>query len=184
MPKPPAPNEWDQLVLKMGTLALAVGYLEMAIITMVCRILNQSEEEIRIYDNQQWCRKFTEVAPTDWPDGQRADLAKRLKKIRQLYARRNRMIHAALAVVSDGSVAGAPAGSIIDLRTYGIGFTARKGNMWTIGILGKRFHLHEIDRLIADIHKARLGLVPFMTLVDKIKHPAKPLPIPRLGQRL
>jgi hypothetical protein len=184
MPKPPAPDEWDQLVVKMGTLTLAVGYLEMAIIAMVCRLLSQTEEEIGIYDNQKWCQKFIEVTPASWSDDQRADLAKRLKKIRQLYARRNRMIHAALGVVSDGSVSGVPGGSVVNLRTYGIGFTARKGNTWTIGILGKRFHLHEIDRLIADIHKARLGLATFMELVDKIERPAKPLPMPKLGQRL
>jgi hypothetical protein len=184
MSKPPASDEWDQLVVKMGTLTLAVGYLEMAIISMVCRILGQTEEEIGIHDNQKWCQKFTKVAPENWSDDQRADVAKRLKKIRQLYTRRNRMIHAALGVVGDGSVAGVPAGSVIDLRTYGIGFTARKDNTWTIGILGKRFHLHEIDRLIADIHNARLGLVPFMELVDKINHPAKPFPMPKLGQRL
>ena len=121
MPKPPAADEWDQLVVKMGTLTLAVGYLEMAIISMVCRILGQTEKEIGIHDNQQWCQKFTKVAPANWSDDQRADLAKRLKKIRQLYTRRNRMIHAALGVAGDGSVTGVPAGSVIDLRTYGIG---------------------------------------------------------------
>ncbi len=184
MPKPPAPDEWDQLVVKIGTLTLAVGTLEMAIIAMVCRILGQTEEEIGIYDNQRWCLKFIEVAPSNWPADQRADLAKRLKKIRQLYARRNRMIHAALGVAGDGSIAGVPAGSVIDLRTYGIGYTARKGNTWTIGIVGKRLHLHDIDRLTTDILNARLGLVPFMELVDKIKHPAKPLPLPKLGKRL
>jgi hypothetical protein len=184
MTKPPAPDEWDQLVVKMGTLTLAVGILEMAIIALVCRILGQTEEEIGIRNNQQWCLKLAKVAPAYWSDDPRADLAKRLTEIRGLYKSRNQMIHAALGIAGDGSVAGAPAGSVIDLRTYGIGFTARKGNTWTIGILGKRFHLHEIDRLIADIHKARLGLVPFMQLVDEIKHPAKPLPLPKLGQRL
>lgn len=64
---------------------------------------------------------------------------------------------------------------------FGIGFTERRGNTWTIGVLGKRLHLHEIDELIQDIHNARLGLVPYMDLVDKINHPAK-LPKARTGQ--
>ena len=105
MSKQPAPDEWDQLVVKMGTLTLAVGALEMAIIVMVCRILDQTEEEIGIYSNDRWCQKFNEVAPASWPDEQRKDLAKRLKKIRNLYIRRNRMIHTALGVVGDSSIA-------------------------------------------------------------------------------
>jgi hypothetical protein len=184
MPKPPAPDEWDQLVVKIGTLTLTTGTLEMAIISMVCRIAGQTEEEIGIHDNNLWCKKFLEVAPPLWSNQQREDLAKRLKKIRQLYVRRNRMIHAALGVVSDGSVTGVPAGSVVDLRTYGIGFTSRKGNTWTIGFVGKRLHLHEIDRLTNDIHAARLGLVPYMELVDKIRHPAKPFPMPKVGKPL
>jgi hypothetical protein len=184
MPKPPAPDEWDQLVVKMGTLTLATGTLEMAIIEMVCRILGQSEEEIGIRDNNLWCQKFIEVAPASWSDDERKDLAKRLKKIRGLYLRRNRMIHAALGIAGDGSIHGVPKGSVIDLRTYGIGFTRRKGDTYTLGIMGKRLHLHEIDRLTKDIHEARVGLVPFMELVDKIKHSAKPFPMPNLGKPL
>lgn len=179
-----SPDEWGQLVAKMGTLALTVGVLEMAIISMVCRILGQAEEEVGIRKNSQWCEKFIEVVPTSWSTEERIDLAKRLKKIRRLYGRRNRLIHAALALASDGSIAGVPAGSVIDLRTYGVGFTSRKGNTWTIGIVGKRLHLHEIDRLTADVHRARLGLVPYMELVDTIKHPAKPFPMPKLGKRI
>src|SRR5689334_13985907 len=106
MPKPPAPDEWNQLVTKMGTLTLAVGALEMAIIVLVCRILGQTEEEVGIRSNDLWCQKFNEVAPASWPAEQRKDLAKRLKKIRNLYIRRNRMIHTALGVVSDSSIAG------------------------------------------------------------------------------
>jgi hypothetical protein len=45
-------------------------------------------------------------------------------------------------------------------------------------------HLHEIDRLTADIDDARIGLIPFMKLVNKIKHPAKPFPMPTVGMRL
>jgi hypothetical protein len=55
MAKAPAPDEWDQLVVKMGTLTLAAGTLEMAIIVMVCRILGQTGEKIAIYDNNLWC---------------------------------------------------------------------------------------------------------------------------------
>ncbi len=184
MPKSPAANEWDQLVVKIGALALAAGALEMAIIAMVCQILGQTEEEIGIYSNDLWCQKFHEVVPKLWSDEKRKDLARRLKKIRQLYVRRNRMIHAALALAGDGSIAGVPAGSIIDLRTYGVGFTSKKGDTFTFGFVGKRVHLHEIDRLTADIHKARVGLSPFMELVDEIRHPAKPFSIPKLGARL
>ncbi len=183
-PKLPAPDEWDQLIYKMGTLTLAVGALEMAIISMVCHILNQSEKKVGIRSNSGWCRKFNEVAPTSWSDSEREDLAKRLRKIRRLYGRRNRLIHAAFGVVTDGSISGAPVGSVIDLRTFGMGFTKRTGNTWTIGVVGKRLHLHEIDQLTEDIHEVRRELVPYMELVDKIKHPAKPFPMPALGKRL
>ena len=182
MPKPPAPDEWDQLVVKMGTLTLAVGALEMTTITMVCCVLGKGEDEIGIYDNNLWCQKLNEVAPVTWSDEERNDLAEQLKKIRRLYGRRNRMIHAALGVVSDDSIRGVPAGSVIDLRTYGLGLTSRKGNVWTIGAVGKRFHLDEIDRLTMDVHEARLGLLPHMKLVDKIEHPPKRLTTPKLGK--
>jgi hypothetical protein len=94
------------------------------------------------------------------------------------------MIHAALGVVSHGFIPGVPKGSIIDLRSYGIGFSSRKGNTWTIGHVGKRVHLREIDRLTEDVHKARVGLSPFMELVDKIKHPSRPFPLPEVGKKL
>jgi hypothetical protein len=137
MPKPPAPDEWDQLVVKMGTLTLAAGALEMAIIQMVCRILGQAEEEVGIRDNNLWCQRFLAVAPASWSDAERKDLAKRLKKIRALYLRRNRMIHAALGIAGEGSIHGVSKGGVIDLRTYGIGWTKRKGNTFTLGDHGK-----------------------------------------------
>jgi hypothetical protein len=177
-------NEWDQLVAKIGALTLAAGYLEMAIIAMVCRILGKSEDEVGIRSNRKWCEKFQEVAPCSWSDAQKKDLSKRLKTIRNLYLRRNRMIHAALGLVSDGSISGVPPGSIIDLRTYGLGFSKRKGNIWTIGVIGKQFHLQEVDKLVEELHKARVGLSPYMDLVDKIKHPPKPFPMPKLGKLL
>jgi hypothetical protein len=40
------------------------------------------------------------------------------------------------------------------------------------------------DELTENILAARLGLVPYMELADKIKHPAKPFPLPVLGKRL
>jgi hypothetical protein len=94
------------------------------------------------------------------------------------------MIHAAVGLAIDGSISGVSEGGIVDLRTYGIGFSEKQGNTWTIGVIGKQLHLHEIDELIQDIHSARLGLVPYMELVDQIKHPAKPFPTPELGKLL
>lgn len=128
MPKPPATNEWDQLVTKIGKLALAAGYLEMAIITMVCRILGKTEDEVGIRSNNLWCQKFEEITPPSWSGGQKKDLSKRLKKIRNLYLRRNRVIHGALGIANDGSISSVPKGSIVDLRTYGVGFSKRQGN--------------------------------------------------------
>ena len=177
-------DEWDQLVVKMGRLALAVGYLEVAVIGMVCRILGQHEEEVGIWSNHEWCKKLNEIAPADWADDTKKDLEKRLSLVRQLYRKRNKLIHAALGIAGDNSISGVPAGSVINLRTYGIGFTKREGNTWTIGTLGERIDLQELDALIEEIHDARLGFVPFMELVDKIRHPAKQFPMPEVGKRL
>jgi hypothetical protein len=105
-------------------------------------------------------------------------------KIRQLYLRRNNLIHAALGVAGHDFITGVPAGSVINLRTCGFGFTEQKGDTWTIGYVGKRIHLEDIDLLTADIHNARLSLVPYMELVDKIKHPPRALPMPEVGKRL
>ncbi len=182
MPKLPTTNEWDQLVVKIGTLAIETGYLEMAIIAMVCRILGKTEDELGIFSNDKWCRKLQEVCPPLWSDVDRNDLPKRLKKIRKLYTQRNRLIHTALGTASDGSISGVPSGGVVDLRTFGIGFTGKKGNTWTIGLVGKRVHLHEIDKLTEAIHKARVELGPYMELVDKIKHPPKPFPPPERGK--
>lgn len=178
----PLPNEWDRLVVKMGALTLAVGVLEMAIITMVCRILGQTEDEIGHLSNREWCKKLIEVAPTSWSDDERADLKRRLEEIRELYRGRNQLIHAALGLAGDGSIAGVPAGSVVDLRTYGVGFTSQKGNTFTIGIVGKRVDLDEIDRLTADVQKARIGLRPYMDLVDKIRHASKMFPMTPVGK--
>jgi hypothetical protein len=187
MTEPPAADEWDRLIVKMGKLTLAAGYLEVAIIAIVSSVLGRSEEEIsggKWRSNKWWCDKLNEVAPVSWATATEPSLAERLSKIRSLYNRRNRMIHAALGRVGDNSIAGVPAGSVIDLRSYGIGFTSQSGNTWTIGIVGKRRELHEIDDLTEQIHSARRSLVPYMDLADKIKHPAKPFPLPEVGKRL
>jgi len=185
MSEPIGTNEWDRLVVKIGTLALAAGCLEMAIIAMVCRILGKSEDEISAASKQKWlsnaawCRKFLSVLPPSWSEAEKADLEKRLSEIRGLYRRRNKLIHAALGIVSDGSIPGVPPGGIVDLRTFGFGFTERKGDTWTIGLVGERVHLHAIDELTDSIHKARVGLAPYMELVDQIK-PSSSL-APELG---
>jgi hypothetical protein len=183
VPKPQVPNEWDQLVVKIGTLALAVGHLEVAIIMMVCHILGKTEEQIGIQTNSSWCKKLNEVAPEFWSDEQRSDLARRLSHIRSLYRRRNKLIHSAIGIVNDDSVVGVPAGSAIDMRTYGIGFTKQEGNTFTFGVVAERVNLDEIDSLCNDVRQARVDLVPYMELVDQIKHPAKPFPLPVLGKR-
>jgi hypothetical protein len=182
-----AVNEWDQLVIKMGKLTLAAAYLEIAIITIVCGILGESEEEItngKWPTNKWWCDKLNTVAPASWSTADKQLLATCLSNIRDLYLRRNRMIHAALGIAADGSVPSVPPGSVIDLRTYGLGFSSNEGNKWTIGVVGKRVELREFDELTEKIRAARLSLVPFMELVDKIKHPARPFPLPELGKRL
>lgn len=63
MTSPPALDEWDQLVIKMGTLTLAVGNLEMAIIAMVCGILGQTERELGKLSNSEWCKRLIRSAP-------------------------------------------------------------------------------------------------------------------------
>ena len=61
-----------------------------------------------------------------------------LAHIRGLYRRRNELIHTALATAGDNSIPGVPSGAIIDLRSYGVGFTKREGDTWTIGLMAKR----------------------------------------------
>jgi hypothetical protein len=169
----PVVNEWDQLVMRMGKLTLAAGYLEMAIIAIVCRILCQSEEQIakdKWRTNKWWCKKLDEVAPAAWDKDL---LTKCMCNIREVYGQRNRMVHAALGVTGDDSVPGVPPGSPIDLRTYKVGFRSNEDNKRIFGIVGKRVEVREFDELTEKIHAARLSLVPFMELADKISHPPK-----------
>src|ERR1019366_6762392 len=105
--------EWDQLVMRMGRLAIATGYLEMAIITMVCRILDRTEDELRIWSNDGWCKKLRQVCPPSWSETEKADLSQQLEVIRTLYRQRSKLIHTALGTVSDGAIPGVPPGSIV-----------------------------------------------------------------------
>jgi len=48
----------------------------------------------------------------------------------------------------------------------------RQGTTWDHWSGGKRLHLPEMDDLIPRIDdKTRVGLSPYMDLMDKIKHP-------------
>src|SRR5262249_36372133 len=134
--------------------------------------------------NRWWCEKLLNVAPPSWVTTTEPPLGARLAHVRELYRRRNGTIHSALGLAADNSIAGVPAGSVVDLRSYGIGFTSQRGNTWTIGIVGNRIRPQDIDDLTEQIHAARRDLVPFMALADEIKHPAKPFPMPELGKRL
>jgi hypothetical protein len=172
MSEPSRSDVWEKLTVKVGELALAAGFLEMAIIAIVCRILNKTEEELKISSNSAWCRKLLDVRPMTWSEDERNQLEFRIRHIRHLYSRRNKLIHAGLALVSDDSVHGVPPGSIIDLRTYGLGVTGRTPNSVTVGVVAKQVKLDEISSLARALHDARLSLVPYMDLADQIKHPA------------
>jgi hypothetical protein len=169
-------DEWDQFVYKIGLLTLAMGTLEAAIMAMHCKATNQREADLesRLNKAQRDGLKRA-VESLDWPDYKKADLARRLSDIAALDKRRNNFIHIAAARVADNSIAGVPAGSVIDGRTYGLGVTSSDGTSWTIGVVAKRIDLTDIDKLFAEINEARLGLVPYMELVDAIKHPPTPL---------
>jgi hypothetical protein len=94
------------------------------------------------------------------------------------------VIHAAAGLVADSSIAGVPPGSVIDLRTYGLGFKPIDDRTWAIVPVGSRIELAEIDALTQEIHAARRSLVPYMELADKIQHPPKPFPFPTPGALL
>jgi hypothetical protein len=99
-----------------------------------------------------------------------------------LAKRRNPFIHAAAGIVSDNSIPGIPAGSVIDLRTYGMGFTSWDGESANIGYVAKKIDFEGMDKLIADIHQAQIGFTPYMELVDKIEHPAREFAEPAEGK--
>jgi hypothetical protein len=179
-------SEWDQLVNAMGKLTLAAGTLEMAVIAIVCRVVGKTEEEVggigKWRSNKWWCDELNKVASNSWPAEERQALPGRLENVRAVYRRRNRLIHAAVGQVADGSIAGVSAGSAIDLRTYGFGFKPIGENAWAIVKVGNRIGPEEIDKLTEEIQAARLSLVPYMKLADQIMHPPKPFPFPVPGK--
>jgi hypothetical protein len=166
------PNEWNRLIAKIGLLTLTAGLLEAAITAMHCKATGKSDAEFkgrqRLNGPQRDGLKKA-VKSLDWPDNKKAELMTRLSDIAALDMRRNAFIHLAAGIVSNNSLHGVPAGSVIDLRTFGIGVTTEG----TIGLVATKIDLDEIDRLIDDINHARVGLGPYMELVDKIRHPAK-----------
>ena len=123
-------------------------------------------------------KDFEKVAPAAWD---KQLLANCLSNIRNVYKHRSRIVHAALGITADDFVTDAPRGSVIDLRTYGFGYRFDEDNKRIFGIVGKRVNLNEFDELTQKIHAARLSLVPFMELADKIKHSPKPFPLPASG---
>jgi hypothetical protein len=172
-------NEWDRLVAKIGLLTLTAGLLEAAVMAMHCMETNQSEADFKPHQRLNGPQRdgLKRAAKSlDWPDDKKADLTKRLSEIAALDQRRNVLIHLAAGFVSDNSIHDIPAGSIVDLRTVRFGVTKKEntsdgGTSWTIGVVAKKLDMNEIDKLIDDLQQARLGLVPYMELVDRITHP-------------
>jgi hypothetical protein len=158
-------------------LTLTAGLLEAAIMAMHCTATDQSEAEFKPRQRLNYYQREglnEAVKALNWPDDKKTDLRNRLCAIAALDTRRNALIHLAAGFVSNNSIHGIPAGSVIDLRTYGFGgISIRKGRSWTIDPVATKIDLNETDKLIEDIQQARLGLVPYMELVDKITHPAK-----------
>jgi hypothetical protein len=176
-----SPNEWDRFVAKIGLLTLTAGMLEAAVMAMHCKAANISERELKSRLNGPQRDGLKKAVKTlDWPDAKKADLTRRLSEIAVLDKRRNALIHLAAGWVSNHSIEGVPADSIVDLRTYGFGVTKSesssdgKETSWTIGVVAKTVDLNEVDKLIDDLQQAHLGLVPYMELLDTIIHPPKP----------
>jgi hypothetical protein len=123
-------SEWEQLVAKIGLLTLTAGMLEAAVMAMHCKATNQSEAELKLRHNVAQRKGLKKaVKSLDWPDDKKADLSKRLSEIAALDKRRNDFIHLAAGFVSDNSIHGVPAGSAIDLRTYGFAATTTAGTL-------------------------------------------------------
>jgi hypothetical protein len=194
MPESPVLNEGDHLVTTMGNLTLAAGSLEVAIIEIVCRILGKSEDELwnknknknKKYppSNKEWCDKLIKAAPPSWSDSERNDLLNILDNIRALYLQRNDLIHAGFAITGDDSIPGIARGSVINWRTYGLGFVGMEENTFELRIIAKKVDLQKIDDLTENIHKARVALLPFWTLADKISHSDKRIRLPAHGKLL
>jgi hypothetical protein len=175
--------EWDQFIMQLGKLAYATGLLEKTLIAMHCRMTGKSEDDLGFEQSYQHRKALEEkVNSMNWTAAEKADFIMRLSEVRTLSKRRNLFIHIGAGIVSDNSIAGIPAGSVIDLRTYGMGFTSWDGSSGTIGYIAKKIDFQEMDKLTADIHEARVGFGPYMELVDKIEHPAREFPEPAQGK--
>jgi hypothetical protein len=176
-------TEWDQFLMALGKLAFAMGSLEMTLIAMHCRIAGKSEAELGSehgFQHRQALEKKVEALP--WASHEKGDFIKRLGEVRSLAKRRNSFIHVAAGIVSNDSIPGIPAGSVIDLRTYGIGFTSWDGQRGNIGYVAKKIDLREMSKLTKDIHEAQLGFTPYMELIDKIESPTREFPEPAEGK--
>lgn len=176
-------SQWDQFIMRLGGLTNAMGLLEMALIAMHCRMTGKSEDELGLehaFQHRQALERA--VKSLHWTAAEKANFIKRLEEVRALAKRRNVFVHIAAGIVSDDSIPGIPAGSVIDLRTYGIGYTRWDEKSGTIGYVAKKIDFDEIDRLIAEIHVARIGFVPYMELVDSISHPPRRFPAPEEGK--
>ncbi len=160
-----------------------MGFLELAIISMHCRITGKSEEELELQHGYQHRISLeSKVKSLNWSADKEKDFIDRLWDVQRLYKRRNKFVHIAAGIVGDDSIPNIPTGSVIDVRSYGLGFSNWDGIRGTIGLVARRIDLAEIDQLIDDINKARLGFVPYMDLVDEIKHPPRPFPEPEEGK--
>jgi hypothetical protein len=178
-----ASEEWDQFIMRLGKLAFAMGLLEMTLIAMHSRMTGKSEEELGLehgFQHRQALEKKVKSLP--WTAAEKSDFIKRLGEVRVLAKRRNPFIHVAAGIVSDNSILGIPAGSVIDLRTYGMGFTSWDGESANIGYVAKKIDFEGMDKLIADIHRAQIEFTLYMELVDKIEHPAREFPEPAEGK--
>jgi hypothetical protein len=176
-------GDWDHFIMRLGKLTFSMGLLEMTLIAIHCRMIDKSEQELGLehaFQHRQALEK--KVKSLGWKAAEEADFIKRLEEVRALSKRRNVFIHIAAGTVSDNSIPGIPAGSVIDLRTYGLGFTHWDGKSGTIGYVARTIDSEEMDKLINDIHEARIGFTPYMDLVDKIRHPAQRFPEPEEGQ--
>jgi hypothetical protein len=176
--------DWDHFIMRLGKLTFSMGLLEMALIAIHCRMTGKSEQELGLehaFQHRQALEK--KVKSLGWTAAEEADFIKRLEEVRALSKRRNVFIHIAAGTVSDdNSIRGIPAGGVIDLRTYGLGFTHWDGKSGTIGCVARTIDLEEMDKLINDIHEARIGFTPYMDLVDKIRHPVQRFPQPEEGK--
>lgn len=165
-------NEWDSLVYKIGKMTLAMGLLEAAVMAMHCTATGQREADLESKLNKAQRKGLKTAAQRlGWTDEQVSGLAARLSEIAALDKRRNRFIHIAAGIMFS-SIPGVSAGSVVDARSYGLGVTSHEGNSRTFGVVVNKIDLSEVDELTADIHAARLNLVPYMELIDAIEGPS------------